>query len=261
MSEAPVAGAAERQASDATSPYWGESAARYQFALQFAGPQTRALDVACGTGYGLRLLTVNGAHTIGVDADASAAREALRQDPGRTSLILRGDGCRLPFADARFSLVTSFETIEHLVDRGRFVGELRRILTPDGLLILSTPNANHTRPVNGKPSNPFHVHEYTPSELDAELRHNFGRVQLFGQILDGRFRIPPYWLDQQRLSRTPGVQARLLVRKLVNRLPHGPRDQLSQLLWGHSFFPAPSDYHIDALATETAQNLIALCWP
>jgi SAM-dependent methyltransferase len=105
-----------------------------------------------------------GARPFGVDLDPSATEAAVRQDPGRQS-VLRGNGCQLPFPDGLFSLVTSFETIEHLHARKALVAELRRVLAPDGVFILSTPNANHTRPVNGKPDNPFHVHEYTPDEL------------------------------------------------------------------------------------------------
>jgi SAM-dependent methyltransferase len=252
-------GAAERQPTDVSSAYWGESAARYEFALQFVHADTVALDVACGTGYGLRLISGRGARPFGVDLDPEATHAAISQDPYRRSVVLRGNGCRLPFRDATFSLVTSFETIEHLHTRAELVVELRRVLRPNGVLVLSTPNALHTRPVNGKPDNPFHVHEYTPPELRQELSACFEDVQLLGQILDGRFRIPPYWLDQQRLPRTPGAQLGLLTRKVMNRLPQGVRDQMSQVLWGHSFFPRSRDYHFDAAGIERAANLVAVC--
>ena len=75
----------------------------------------------------------------------------------------------MPFADESFDGVTSFETLEHLHERSQFLAELRRVLRPGGSLVLSTPNASYTKPVNGKPSNPFHIFEYTPLELRAEL--------------------------------------------------------------------------------------------
>ncbi len=254
-------GIAERQPADANSPYWGESSARYHFALLHAQPGMASLDVACGTGYGLRLMAAEGVRAIGVDVDADATREASRQDAERRSVVLRGDGCRLPFPDATFSLITSFETIEHLRHRAAFVAELRRVLRPAGLFILSTPNANHTRPVDGKPENPFHVHEYTPDELTQELSRCFQHVQLLGQVLDGRFRTPPYWSDQRRLPRTLRVQSRLLARKLLHRMPATVRDPISQALWGHTFFPSRADYHFDMAAVGSAPNLLALCRP
>jgi 2-polyprenyl-3-methyl-5-hydroxy-6-metoxy-1,4-benzoquinol methylase len=254
-------GAAERQAEDPGSPWWGEHVARYRFALLHLIPGTRSLDVACGAGYGLRALAQHGAIPYGVDVDRHATVLARQADPTNRSIILRGDGRRLPFPDGAFSMITSFETVEHVEDRAAFVGDLRRVLASDGQLILSTPNANHTRPVNGRPSNPFHLHEYTPEELLAELRPHFRRVQLVGQVLDGRFRTPPYWEDQRRLPRSADVQARLWARRAVHRLPREVRDRVSRTLWGHTFFPMPSDYHFDVGAADHAPTLVALCRP
>jgi 2-polyprenyl-3-methyl-5-hydroxy-6-metoxy-1,4-benzoquinol methylase len=254
-------GVAERQVDQPGSPWWGEHVARYQFALLHLRPGMRTLDVACGSGYGLRFFAQQGAVPYGVDVDEQAVALARKADPTNTSVILRSDGCQLPFPDGFFSLITSFETVEHVRTRDRFVGELRRVLSPDGLLVLSTPNANYTRPIDGKPRNPFHVFEYKPHELKAELAAHFGSVQVLGQVLDGRFRTPPFWQDQQELPRTPDAQARLWVRRAVHRLPRQARDRLSRVLWGHSFFPIPSDYHFDLGATERAPILVGLCRP
>lgn len=246
---------------DARSPWWGEHVARYRFALLHLKPGMRLLDIACGSGYGLRFLAQHGARPYGVDVDREATALARRADTSSSAVILRADGCRLPFPDGCFSLITSFETLEHVAARGMFVSELRRVLAPDGMLVLSTPNANHTRPVDGKPRNPFHLYEYKPEELTAELSAHFSDLQLLGQVLDGRFRIPPYWEEQQRLPRTADVQARLWARRLVHRLPSGPRDRVSRALWGHTFFPMASDYHFDVGASEYAPTLMALCRP
>lgn len=251
-------GPVERLERDITSPWWGMHVARYLFAASYAEDR-RALDIACGTGYGLPILRARAQWVIGVDADVEAARQArveLDQDSGG---VLVADGYCLPFADGCFDIVTSFETLEHLADRGRFLAELRRILIPEGLCILSTPNANQTRPVNGKPKNPYHVHEYTPAELDAELRGYFASVELLGQVLDSRFAISPFWEDQQRLPRTPRAQARLLLWRVLNKLPSSFRDRLSNALWGHPFLPRESDYRFSISSVKTAPVLVALC--
>jgi 2-polyprenyl-3-methyl-5-hydroxy-6-metoxy-1,4-benzoquinol methylase len=254
-------GAAERQADDPGSPWWGEHAARYRFAMLHLKPGMRTLDVACGAGYGLRSFAQQGAIPYGVDVDSQATALARQADPHHRAIVLRGDGCRLPFPGGAFSLITSFETLEHVRTRDSFVADLRRVLSLDGLLILSTPNANHTRPIDGKPSNPFHLHEYTPAELLAELTPHFRKVQLLGQVLDGRFRTPPYWEEQRRLPRSAEVQARLWARRAVHRLPRDARDRVSRALWGHTFFPMPSDYHFDLGAADHAPTLVALCQP
>src|SRR5687767_14928496 len=100
------------------SPYWGEHVARYLFALQLVGTGT-VLDIACGTGYGLALLKEKGNYVVGVDVDPEAAIQA-RAECGDSACVLLGDGLCLPFADSSFDTVTSFETLEHLHERGRF---------------------------------------------------------------------------------------------------------------------------------------------
>ena len=261
LKPADAGGAEERQTENPNSPWWGEHVARYRFALLHLSSGVRLLDIACGAGYGLRFFAQHGAVAYGVDVDREATAMARQADVSNGSLVLRGDGCRLPFPDGSFSLITSFETLEHVRSRGLFVSELRRVLARDGKLVLSTPNANHTRPVDGKPTNPFHLFEYKPEQLYAELSAHFSQIQLLGQVLDGRFRTPPYWEDQQRLPRFADVQARLWARRVVHRLPRNVRERVSRTLWGHAFFPMASDYHFDLGAAEYAPTLVALCRP
>ena len=67
----------------------------------------------------------------------------------------------LPFADASFDLVTAFEVIEHLQDGNQLLAEARRVLGPEGVLLVSTPNKAYygeTRVQSGP--NPYHLHEF-----------------------------------------------------------------------------------------------------
>jgi SAM-dependent methyltransferase len=185
------------------------------------------------------------------------AKKAINNSQKQTVMV--SDGCRLPFADATFDVVTSFETIEHLEDRAQFIAELRRVLKPDGLLILSTPNALFTEPVNGKPRNPFHVFEYTPDELTKELRGYFAEVEHFGQILNPAFGITPFQDHQQKLPRNLNTQAKLLGWKVFNKLPVSIRENLSQALWGRPFYPGENDYLFERDALAAGHVQVALC--
>lgn len=246
-------------AAQSQSPYWGEHVARYQFARPHI--RGRILDIACGTGYGLPLLQAEAEIVIGVDVDWEAAQQARLAINGGRARVILADGCHLPFADASFDAVTSFETLEHLEQRSQFLAELRRVLSPQGVCVLSTPNAQYTQPVNGKPHNPFHVYEYTPAELHAALTTHFTVAALLGQTLDARFIIPPFWDAQQRLPRTPVVQANLFAWRAINKLPVALREKVSQAVWKRSFYPAETDYHFDSAAVETAPVLVAVCHP
>lgn len=233
-------------------------AARYTFAAPLVAAR-RVLDIACGTGYGMTMLAPGARAVVGVDVDLDAARTARSESGGR--LVLVGDGARLPFPDATFGAVTSFETIEHLTQRSEFLSELRRVLRPDGVCVISTPNANHTQPVDGKPKNPFHVHEYTPDEFGGALRGVFGAVDMLGQRLHPRFLISPFWDDQQRLDRTPAVQTRLLIWRVLNHLPHAIGDRASRAVLGQPLIPSELDYCFDRVDLSVAPVLVAVCRP
>lgn len=251
--EAPIDPAARRE-----SPWWGVHASRYLFARPFA-EQRRILDVACGTGYGLALLAECGRAVVGADADFDALRKARRSGAAGAAHVVRSDACRLPFPDAVWDVVTSFETIEHLRDRPAFVREIRRVLVPGGVCVISTPNANYTRPVDGTPRNPFHIHEYDPDEFSSELGRQFAEVELLGQTLSERFAVSPFWDDQQRLPRTLGPQARLMAWRVLNRMPASVRDRLSQALWGHALIPTEHDYEFSTARVDEAPVLVAVC--
>ena len=239
------------------SPYWGEHAARYVFALPFVEGKS-VLDIACGTGYGIGLLRSKAKFVTGVDIDPSAANEA-KAECGENGAVLLGNGLGLPFDDATFDVITSFETLEHLHERGDFLAELQRVLTSNGTLILSTPNANSSQPVNGVPANPFHIHEYEPDELKAELETYFLVYQFLGQELDDSIQVSPFFEGQKRMSKNISTQAMLLGWKVFNKIPVAARERLSQLIWGKPFYPTEMDYNFDKATVERAPTLVAVC--
>ena len=239
------------------SPYWGEHAARYTFALPFVEGKN-VLDIACGTGYGIGLMQAKASFVTGVDVDIDAARQASNECTENTAVLL-GNGVGLPFADDTFDVVTSFETLEHLHERGAFIAELYRVVRPNGMLLLSTPNANYTQPIDGKPLNQFHVHEYTCEELRGELSAHFALDRLLGQTLDSSVRVSPFYGDQRRMPKDIATQAKLFGWKVFNKIPFAARERLSQAIWGKPFYPTEMDYNFDEHTVDTAPTLVAVC--
>lgn len=239
------------------SPYWGEHTARYSFALPYI-KNKNVLDIACGTGYGLAFLKSTANSVTGVDVDIEAAVRAKSECDAKAQVLL-GDGTNLPFVDESFDAVTSFETLEHLHARKQFLSELKRVLKPNGLLILSTPNANYTKPINGKPTNKFHIFEYKPEELQSELGNQFTVQKFLGQSLDERFTIPPFEDAQKRLPKNIFIQTKLFGWKVFNKMPLGLRENLSQTLWKQPFYPTEKDYNFLVETIENAPVLLAVC--
>jgi ubiquinone/menaquinone biosynthesis C-methylase UbiE len=155
---------------------------RYIFAASLVENKV-VLDVACGTGYGTGCMVEKGAGEV-VGADISMiAVDYARERFGKNSKasFICADAIRLPFGDNAFDIVVSFETIEHIRQYRKFLGECRRVLKEDGLLICSTPNRRIFSPNLAKPINTFHVKEFWPEEFYRLLRRYFANITLYGQ--------------------------------------------------------------------------------
>jgi SAM-dependent methyltransferase len=160
---------------------------RYEFALPFCA-RKEVLDAGCGVGYGSALLGESARRVVGVDNEPEAIEYARRRYGGPNVEFVVGDLLALDLPDASFDVVCSFETIEHLPDRERYLGEMRRVLRGDGTFLLSTPRAEST---TERPLNPHHAVELSQGDLEALLRRSFEIVELYGQqrIQTGRHRL------------------------------------------------------------------------
>lgn len=152
---------------------------RYAFA-RHACEGKRVLDIACGEGYGSNLLADVAESVIGVDiSDEAVAHASLRYQ--RTNLaFVRGDCAAIPLPDHSVDVVVSFETIEHHDRQQEMLKEIKRVLVPRGLLVVSSPDRHEYSEVPGT-RNPFHVKELDRAELDSLLRRNFKKLQFYGQ--------------------------------------------------------------------------------
>jgi len=140
------------------------------------------LDLGCGPGYGTWLMAANGAErVVGVDRAAAKARQAERLCAGlRGCAVLVADAQRLPFAARSFGMVTCFEVIEHVPEPERLLAELRRVLTADGVLLLTTPNRSVRLLPLQRPRNPDHLREYSSRALAQGLRERFPSIRVLG---------------------------------------------------------------------------------
>ena len=155
---------------------------RYAFARSYVAGK-RVADVACGEGYGSALLAGVAASVDGIDLASEAIDHARRSYAAVPNLRFEaGSAIALPLTDASLDAVVSFETIEHLPreDQPRMLAEFARVLTRDGLVILSAPN-----PVEYSTArdyrNPFHQHEPERGELAALLEVAFPAQRWFRQ--------------------------------------------------------------------------------
>jgi len=152
---------------------------RYAMVLELARDKD-VLDIACGEGYGTAALALVARTAVGIDLDPDSVRHASARYMAMNVGFRAGDCTQIPAADASFDLVVSFETIEHLSEQERMLGELKRVLRPDGLLVISSPNKLVYS--DGRAfQNPFHQRELYFHEFRDMLRSFFPKVRIFGQ--------------------------------------------------------------------------------
>lgn len=154
---------------------------RYKFASQFV-KNKKVLDFGCGSGYGSALLAGAAAHVTGVDISQEAIDHARDHYQKENNKFFTADvvDAKLLESDS-FDVVVSFEVIEHLPDRGRYLREACRLLKPGGVFIVSTPNKKYSSPGLEKPSNPYHVIEFYLKDFKDLLSEHFGKIEIHGQ--------------------------------------------------------------------------------
>lgn len=113
------------------------------------GANHTILDVGCGAGYFLNMIRERYQEAgfeptvVGVDISAhqvSYMAERMSREGVTRVVAATGNGEFLPFADESFDLVTCSEVIEHIRNPKRALEEMRRVLKPTGMLLLSTPS-------------------------------------------------------------------------------------------------------------------------
>ncbi|MBL7749096.1 MAG: class I SAM-dependent methyltransferase, partial [Chitinophagaceae bacterium] len=138
---------------------------RYAIACGLAAGKT-VLDIACGEGYGSYLLAAKAASVTGMDIDNTTIKKATQKYPKENLRFTQATAEKIPAADAQFDMVVSFETLEHLEDHDTMIKEIKRVLKPGGLLVISTPDKkNYSDKRNYK--NPFHLKELYRNEFEA----------------------------------------------------------------------------------------------
>ena len=147
------------------------------------------LDIGCGRGYFLRRIPAT-VRRSGIDTlpaqEVPPDIEYIRHD------IAQG----LPWEAEQFDVVFAGEVIEHLLDTAGFLAECRRVLRPNGVLVLTTPNLAYWRNllqwvrrqqfffVDHRAGETGHVRYFAPRTLQALLVETGFRVERLFSVGD-----------------------------------------------------------------------------
>jgi SAM-dependent methyltransferase len=233
------------------NPSFQRHRAEYRLCGTLLGPG-RVLDLGCGTGHSYEELAPR--ETVGVDVEAAALE-------GQDRETHPADMRALPFAPGSFASVVSIQSIEHVPDPGRVLGEVARVLAPGGRAIFVTPN----RLTFGRPDeiiDPYHYIEYDSSELGELCAGFFEAVEVLGLQVSERYRAI-HDDERRELDRLLALDP-LRLRRLV---PRRVRQRLyDRRLSGDRVTPRPGaleigqeDFWLSSERLEHSIDLFAVC--
>lgn len=140
------------------------------------------LDAACGVGYGTALMSEMAEFVYGIDISEESIRAAEEEYNGSKMKFIQSSIECIPLSNHSVDVVVSFETIEHVGEdiQVQFMMEIKRVLKPNGILIISTPDKRNYSDVP-KFRNAFHIKEFYFNEFQLFLSKYFDKIHLFNQ--------------------------------------------------------------------------------
>lgn len=171
----------ERLVTQIDNPAVIEHLHRYAIALDLLEGNHVVLDVASGEGYGCNLMAGKASAVYGVDISKEAVSHANEKYGNSKCKFTVGSTSKIPHQDHVFDVVTSFETIEHHDEHEQMMLEISRVLKPNGICIISSPDKLN---YSDKPQykNPFHVKELYKEEFVMLMKKHFKHVTVLGQV-------------------------------------------------------------------------------
>ncbi len=152
---------------------------RYLLAQEYAKDK-EVLDIACGEGFGSALLAKTARRVVGIDIAAEAVRHAAFSYRIDNVRFQQGSCSKIPLDSNSIDLVVSFETIEHHDEHKAMMVEIKRVLRPGGVLIISSPDKKEYS-ILPNYRNPFHVRELFKEEFEDLIRAYFKNLALLSQ--------------------------------------------------------------------------------
>lgn len=177
---------------------WGVAEARMIDRLLDPKSEERLLEIGSSAGYRIEGYAEKGVKLWGVDADHDAIETAKRT--GSPVNLIEADASDLPFPNESFDRILCVHLLEHLPDPQKAIGEMARVLKPQGCAVIVAPCerirgdtafAGWVRLKN------LHLHRFIPPQIARLLSEHFQIEEaLFHTFIPGQFKKMP-------LDRTP----------------------------------------------------------
>ena len=146
--------------------------------VELTGQPKKFLDLGSGNGSLVKVASEQGYEAVGLDIT--------------DGIDFESDS--FPLESGYFDVVTAVSVIEHITNPAIFLEQIYRVLKPNGVFILVTPNWKYSYKVFY--NDPTHVHPYTPKSLDFLLNlSGFKRINILPWLV-----CKPQWMWKVRAS-------------------------------------------------------------
>jgi O-antigen biosynthesis protein len=153
---------------------------RYLWAAHLVGSR-RVLDLGSGEGFGATILAETAEYVLGVDIDGVSVEHSRLNYAAKNLEFAVGTALDLSaYADESFEAVVALEVIEHVPEQDRVLAEIARVLTNDGILVMSTPERRSHRK-SGLEANSVHRPALPLNRLLELVGRQFRHVACWGQ--------------------------------------------------------------------------------
>lgn len=161
-----------------TKLIWLPHKAVYEFVSRYCHKKI-VLDAGCGQGWGSGLVAKVAKKITAIDIDESSLNFARNKFTFKNLLFRKDNLENLNSIKKNPNIIICLQTIEHLNKPHKFLESVVRLLKSNGVLIISTPNK-----LSDHIPSPYHIKEYSETEIRKLLSNYFKHVKLFGLYED-----------------------------------------------------------------------------
>lgn len=180
------------------------------------------LEIGCGWGRGLELLTKAADHYTGIDKNQDLIA-ALSVEYRNATFIAANIPPLTKLADNTFDYIVTFQVIEHIDNDDLFIREAHRVLKPGGKLLLTTVNKTFSLS-----RNPWHVREYDANGLKSLMTTYFSSIETRG--IHGNDKVMTYYeQNKESVKKLTRFDIFNLQYRLPRRLLQVPYDLMNRL--------------------------------
>lgn len=213
------------------------------------------LELGCGEGRGVELLSPLSDSYLALDKIEEVIQRLKAQYP----TVDFKQAVFPPFtelADDSFDTIVSFQVIEHVKPDAEFLKEIKRVLRPGGTAVLTTPNIKKTLT-----RNPWHIREYTATELTELAKRFFDNVEMKG--VSGNDKVWAYYEENkksvQKITRFDIFNLQYRLPAAMLRVPYDILNRMNRNKLNDANNTLVSDItHEDYLLAENAEEALDL---